>query len=397
MSREALRVVHRWSGIVLAIPLLVAGLTGAAISFHHELDRWLAPAQFVVAPRGERLPLDTLLAAIPALGPGAAPGYVRLPRAPDDTAVVDLAEPLVTAAGDTWSTVFLDPYDGRVLGGRDEFGWRVDRLHLMPLLYRLHYTLGAGEIGRWTMGLAAAAWTISGLLGLVLAVPRPGLLRRALSIRRTGKTVALAYDWHRATGVATLVLLAVVAFSGFYLTLPQLVEGPMQAAGLQLEDPRRVLAPSAAHAAGRDIGWAAAVTAAAGAVPGATPFGLALDEERGYYQVRLIEADDVHVRGTRRVMVDAGTGAVVVNWSQLGATPAGMFVGWQFPLHTGQVFGEFGRWLASALSLVTCALVVAGVWLFTLRRARRRAREPRGAVAGTWARWRATRRPSGGA
>jgi uncharacterized iron-regulated membrane protein len=226
------------------------------------------------------------------------------------------------------------------------------------------------------MGLAAAAWTISGLLGLVLAVPRPGLLARALSVRRKGKPIAQAYDWHRATGVATLVLLTVVAFSGFYLTLPQLVEGPMRAAGLELADPRRDLPPSAAFAAGSDVGWAGAVASASAAVPGARPFGLTLHEDRGYYQVRLIEADDVHVRGTRRVMVDAGTGAVVVNWSQLGATPAELFRGWQFPLHTGQAFGEFGRWLASVVSLATCGLVIAGVWLFLLRTARRRERQP---------------------
>jgi uncharacterized iron-regulated membrane protein len=163
----------------------------------------------------------------------------------------------------------------------------------------------------------------------------------------------------------------IVAFSGFYLNLPKLVEEPMLAAGLELGDPRQALGPSAAFAGGADVGWRRAVEAATAAVPGARPFGLTLDEERGYYQVRLIEHDDVLVRGTRRVMIDAGNGDVVVDWSQLGTTAAEKFVGWQFPLHSGQAFGEFGRWLASLLSLVTCGLVIAGVAVFLLRRARR--------------------------
>jgi uncharacterized iron-regulated membrane protein len=146
----------------------------------------------------------------------------------------------------------------------------------------------------------------------------------------------------------------------------------MIAAGLELADPRRELAPSAAFATGRDVGWAAAVASAREAAPAARPFGLALDERRGYYQVRMIDPDDVHVRGTRRVMVDAGSGEVAVDWSQLGATPAEKVRGWQFPLHTGQAFGEFGRWLASAVSLATAVLVIAGVALFALRRERRR-------------------------
>lgn len=374
MSREVLRVVHRWSGIVLAIPLLVAGLTGALISFEHELDRWLAPEHFVVEPRPARLPLDAALGALRSVHPSAAPGFVRVPQQPDDALVVDLDEPVRTADGTLWTTVFIDPYDARVLGGRDESGWRVDRLHLMPLLYRLHFTLGAGEPGLWIMGLAAGAWTLTALVGCVLAVPRARLLRRALSIRRRGKPVAVAYDWHRATGVATPLLLVVVAFSGFYMALPQLVEAPMRTLGLEIPDPRQDVAPSDAFRAGADIGWGAAVDRAAAVVPDARPFGLARDEQTGYYQVRFVEADDVLVRGTRRVLVDAGTGHVAVNWSQLGTTAPGMFVGWQFPLHSGQAFGEFGRWLASALSLVTCGLVIAGLTMFALRRSRRHSR-----------------------
>ena len=34
-------VVHRWMGLTVALFLIVAGLTGAVISWDHEIDEWL--------------------------------------------------------------------------------------------------------------------------------------------------------------------------------------------------------------------------------------------------------------------------------------------------------------------------------------------------------------------
>ena len=44
--RKALVVVHRWAGLTIALFLFVAGLTGAVISWDHELDEWLNPHLF---------------------------------------------------------------------------------------------------------------------------------------------------------------------------------------------------------------------------------------------------------------------------------------------------------------------------------------------------------------
>ena len=41
--------LHRWAGLLMAGFLFVAGVTGAVISWDHELDEWLNP-QFNHAP-----------------------------------------------------------------------------------------------------------------------------------------------------------------------------------------------------------------------------------------------------------------------------------------------------------------------------------------------------------
>lgn len=39
-------MLHRWFGLFIAGFLFVAGLTGAIISWDHELDEWLNPQMF---------------------------------------------------------------------------------------------------------------------------------------------------------------------------------------------------------------------------------------------------------------------------------------------------------------------------------------------------------------
>jgi hypothetical protein len=49
-------VVHRWAGLFIAAFLCVAGLTGAVISWDHELDEWLNPHLFETGSTGDTYP-----------------------------------------------------------------------------------------------------------------------------------------------------------------------------------------------------------------------------------------------------------------------------------------------------------------------------------------------------
>jgi len=46
LMRSFFAMLHRWFGLFLATFLFVAGLTGAIISWDHELDEWLNPQMF---------------------------------------------------------------------------------------------------------------------------------------------------------------------------------------------------------------------------------------------------------------------------------------------------------------------------------------------------------------
>ena len=44
--RNLFVLIHRWAGLFTAVFLFIAGLTGAVISWDHELDEWLNPHLF---------------------------------------------------------------------------------------------------------------------------------------------------------------------------------------------------------------------------------------------------------------------------------------------------------------------------------------------------------------
>ena len=44
--RAAFTLIHRWGGLFIAVFLFIAGVTGAVISWDHELDEWLNPHLF---------------------------------------------------------------------------------------------------------------------------------------------------------------------------------------------------------------------------------------------------------------------------------------------------------------------------------------------------------------
>ena len=79
---RSLVFLHRWSGIVAAALLILTGVTGSALTFRAELDRWLNPELLLVAPRGAALGADAL--AVTALS-------ASYPRAHHDAALALVA------------------------------------------------------------------------------------------------------------------------------------------------------------------------------------------------------------------------------------------------------------------------------------------------------------------
>ena len=74
--------IHRWAGLTTALFLFMSGLTGAVVSWDHELDEWLKGHLFDVHTSGPSLLSLDLAARIEATDPRARVSFVPLHAEP---------------------------------------------------------------------------------------------------------------------------------------------------------------------------------------------------------------------------------------------------------------------------------------------------------------------------
>src|SRR5437762_14253125 len=82
MLRRSLLTLHQWIGLFAALFLIVIGVTGSALVFEVEIDRALNPATSYVTPRGQRMPMETLVARALVAAPTDVVTGIRIAEKP---------------------------------------------------------------------------------------------------------------------------------------------------------------------------------------------------------------------------------------------------------------------------------------------------------------------------
>ncbi|WZB76411.1 PepSY-associated TM helix domain-containing protein [Achromobacter insuavis] len=207
-----LRRLHRWAGLFLALFLFVSGLTGAIISWDHELDEWLNPQLFDAPAAAGATPRSALALAdgLEAADPRLRVAYLPLAVEPGHALGVSVVPRIDPATGRPYpldfNQVTLDPATGAVRGAREWGRVSLARENLMPFLYKLHYTLhlpdiGRVELGTWFMGIVAIVWALDSLIALAISFPSRKAWRKSLSFRLRQGRPKLVFDLHRSGGV----------------------------------------------------------------------------------------------------------------------------------------------------------------------------------------------------
>ena len=389
---RSLVFVHRWSGIIAAALLIVAGVTGSALAFRGDLDRWLNPEMLVVAPRGEALGADALVARVQQRYPEAVIGTVTPGAGPDSAWTFFLAKRPAGGAGAgemraapfSPAIVYVDPYSGEITGTRNRGEFRLDRANLLGVLFEIHHDLFLGLPGHWILGIASAVWILLSLIGIYLAIKQGGGLRRAFAVDLRGNVRRVLLDLHRSLGLISVVAVIAVALSGIYLNLRQEFTAVVQWFSPVSAPPERGW-PNRPVTAPAPVGVEQAIAAAEKSMPGARAQSVAINGQKAFYRVRLLQAGDRYERGDTNVYVSMQDGAILETRSLFGDTAGDAFLGWQRPLHTGEVFGVTGKLIVLVLGLVPVFLGASGIYLWLWRKLRgrraqtRQARAPSGA------------------
>lgn len=389
LAHRSLGLLHRWFGLAIAAFLFIAGLTGAVISWDHELDGWLNPAFYTAATPGAQRPALELADAVERAHPDARVTYLPLAVEAGEAMQVWVA-PRVDAGGRLhelgYNQVALDPASGAEQARRDWGGVSFSRENLLPFLHKLHYSLeiplvGGYDVGTLFMGIVAIVWVFDALVALWISFPHPRSWRKSFAFRWSRGGHALLFDLHRSGGVWTWLLLLVLAVTAVSMNLRAQVVTPIVSMFSTLTlnpfDQRTPVAPELAVEPRVDRARILELARAEGARRGwAPPGGLLYSPEYGVYGVGFFDAGDEHG--------DGGLGHPWLYFDARDGSPAGadvpgtgsagdLFLQAQFPLHSGRIIGLPGRILVSLLGLVIATLSATGVVIW-LRKRRAHAR-----------------------
>ncbi len=406
--RATFVLLHRWAGLTTALFLFITGLTGAVISWDHELDEWLnghlldattpitaehqpQPVMQLIEQVEQRHPTMQVLYTSLTAEPGHSYSFYVAPRLNPDTNKPYDAD---------FNQVFVDPVSGDELGTR-EWGavWPISTETFVSFLYKLHYSLhlpemwGIDEWGVWLLGIIAMIWTLDCFFGIVLTFPKTKIQRgenasqktrnwfsnwfKRFGIRWNGGSYKLNFDLHQAVSLWTWGLLLIVAFTAFSLNLYREVFFPALSAISdvtptpyderpyvelhEVKPPQLSMQQAIDIASERaeQLGW----EEPANAVFYARQFG--------FYDIKLYHPEDDHGTagaGHKELFVDAYSGEILGKRIPWQGTVADLFVQAQFPLHSGRILGLPGRILISFMGLVVAMLSVTGVIIWWRKR-----------------------------
>lgn len=400
--RALCSLLHRWGGLIAAPFLIVTGLTGAVISWDHELDEWLNPQLTQARGHGPVIPSLRLAAEIEARHPEIRVTFVPFHTTPGESLAFGVQPRLNPETGKLFDAgfnqVFVDPRSGEELGTR-EWGavWPIRRETLVSFLYKLHFSLHFPEIagldrwGIWLLGGIALMWTLDCFVSFCLTLPAPqrqratandppsfwSRWRRSWKIRRGASAYKLNYDFHRAAGLWTWALLLIVAFTAFSLNLRREVFLPVLStfsavtpSPFDRTRPQPKHQPIDPRLGFDDILERARVVAAQ--LQWTEPVGSVFYAQHyGIYGVQFFDAGADHGRagaGHRRVYLSGSDGRWLGHKEPWRGSAADLFVQAQFPLHSGRILGLPGRIAISVMGLVVAALSVTGVVVWWRKR-----------------------------
>ncbi len=395
--RYWLQQLHLWIGLILLLPLVMMGVTGAVLVYGHDIEHLLGQGEPPARTRGEwRTPGELIEAARAASNdPTRIPIAVRWPTDLGEPAAVRLSRPgmagerLQFRGGNQQGgqaqgrvptqspfagslQILIDPVSLQVLETQQAMtGW-------LRFFHDLHgHLFIAGGLGRELVGWLGVALLVLGCSGLYLWWPRPGQWKAAFTVRRTAKGVRLNRELHGAVGIWSLVLFMLVNFTGVYLAFPQQISSAvnavwpsrdMRAAMFQARvEPMRGVQP---------MGVNEAVELARSKVPEARFLNafLSIRPDQAT-RVSLIRADHAEGAPVITVIIDPFRKSVVDVFDPQTMSTGERIIAWQRALHYGIGLGGGYKFLVFVSGVIIPVFAVTGFLMWWLKRRNRRAGE----------------------
>jgi len=347
-------ILHRWIGLLVSLLLIIISLTGSLLIFSDELDRAFNPQLLHVEPQGEMQSHQELVESAKKLYPALKVHRITVPSSPDVAYTVMMAD-----AKDDYTDVYLNPFNGEVLGSRP---WKQT---IGGFLIELHVHLLAGDFGMQIVGICGGLLLLMGITGLALWNGWRNL-KYGLTIRWQAPRQLVHYDVHKAIGVLSVAFLALIAATGMAMVFWT----PFENAVYHLtQNPRPVEVASQVAVGKAPMAINEILQKAEAALPGAKLFKFfPAKKPEATFNVWMHFPQEHEFNKEPYLHLDQYTGAVLRVDNPKQASLATRIMTAQYILHVGNYGGWFTRILYCLVGFAPLALVVTGFALWQRRR-----------------------------
>lgn len=209
-ARKLLFQIHLWVGVVLALYVLVIGITGAAVVFRPEMQSAAYPQFFRVDRSSEQPDAEApaILQALQSAYPDHHLVGIDWPTYRRQTSLAYVTR------DNHIRTVFVDPRTATVLGELSEQSWT-------RWLQELHFNLLGGPTGLVVNGIGAICLLVMCVTGLVIWWPGIDRWRQSLTVDFSKGWKRVNWELHGASGFWMVALFAMWAITGIYFAFPQ--------------------------------------------------------------------------------------------------------------------------------------------------------------------------------
>ncbi|MDA9526646.1 membrane protein [Bradyrhizobium sp. CCBAU 11434] len=376
--RAALLQLHSIAGLVLALLLSLIALTGVTMSFEDEIVDHLNAGIMQVVPRTTPALLpDELVSRLKAVPDAGKVAGITLSSNPSAAVHIRFAR---DEQGGRPSSLYVDPYDGRVLGvprGEDYFAM-VRRLHRWLLI-----SGDARGWGRQITGIAALGLIAMLVSGLVLRWPRrASSVKMWLKPNLTLSGRGLHRSLHAVVGTWVLLVYLVMAITGLWYSFDWykdsvvwlLARPHVAAVKMQLKQPRLSGRSEPAQPVWFDRAWSTLLREESG---GFARVQLTLPAGPGtVMRIRSWPKDATLESERNEFRIDAVTGQLISAERYADKTLGEKAIASVLDIHRGAILGWPGKLAFMIAAALMPLFAITGVLLYASRRKLQRSAQP---------------------
>ena len=343
--RPILKSIHIWIGLIAGTLISVLSLTGSVIVFQNEIAQATALRRAAAANGSGSAGLDDVARQVTSARVDARIRHVRLPARPGDPFIVQ------ADFGGKQQRLVCDASNGQVLATL-ESGW-------IDWMIDLHRNVLAGKSGRKAVGGVGIVLFTLAATGLLLWLAGPRNWKSWILVRAQGSSRRFHFELHRAAGLWSCGLFALVSFTGIGMAYPDTYRQALQ---WMTGQPAASRAPRVAKTAARRLHpLDEYLRIGRDAMPDGVPVELRLpDAGKGPVDLRLWRAGDLAPDGNH-VYLDPSTAKVLAVSRAADQPLAVRAFSALAPIHYGEFGGLTSKILWSVLGLVPAVLFATGI------------------------------------